>query len=121
MAQDTPAAEEAKPSYEETQFFPFRLFYSSIGYSLVVDSPAFFSLQERWLLLPQAPPSESSTPIITEKTFSRGGDSGQILVGRALMIRLAMKEDVLEEGSTSTLDNMEVAECSVERAAACAR
>lgn len=52
---------------------------------------------------------------------SQGVDAGGALIDRGLLVRVAMKEDVLDEGPAANLNSAESAECCVERAAACAR
>ena len=78
--------------------------------------------QERWLLLPQTPHTEGAPPAPPEGSLSsQGVDAGGALVDRGLLVRIAMKEDVLDEGPTANFNSAEAVECSVERAAACAR
>lgn len=68
--------------------------------------------------MPQAP----AGPSMVEVVVSSGCDAeSSQLVDRALLSRLATKEDVLNEASAPTLGGMEREDCSVERAAACAR
>lgn len=78
--------------------------------------------QERWLLIPQTPTRQSSR---ADAAGSNSGDTdSSFLVDKALLIRLAAKEEVLEDvtaSSSSLIDNTGVEECSMERAAACAR
>lgn len=66
--------------------------------------------QERWILMPQAPVGPSTV----EAKLSQFAD-------RALLSRLATKEDVLNEASAPTLGCIDREGCSVERVAACAR
>lgn len=73
------------------------------------------------MLLPQAPPSGPGVLALTEGSSSGEGVTHASLAHRALLIRLATKEDVLEEGPAANVTDTEEAECSVERAAACAR
>eukprot|EP00904_Undaria_pinnatifida_P009456 jgi/Undpi1/5640/HiC_scaffold_2.g00915.m1 len=80
------------------------------------------SLQERWLLLPQTPPTKSADSGPQEGALSGHGDEVVgALIDRGLLVRLGTKEDVLDEGPTANLKSCaEAAEGSLERAAACA-
>ena len=79
--------------------------------------------QERWLLLPQTPPTKSADSGPQEGALSGHGDEVVgALIDRGLLVRLGTKEDVLDEGPTANLNSCaEAAEGSLERAAACAR
>lgn len=79
------------------------------------------SSQERWLLLPQAPVADSKVLDHPNESPTRDMQPGSQLVDRALLIRLATKEDILDEGPAASLGSTEDDEYSVERAAACAR
>lgn len=83
--------------------------------------------QERWLLLPQTPPQDpaAAAAALGAPRAQQGGPADAMLVDRGLLIRLAMKEEVLEEGeavetSLNSISNV-ASELSVERAAASAR
>lgn len=87
-----------------------------------MDAMPPLARQERWLLLPQTPPTKDATPAPPEGPLSsQGVDAGGSLIDRGLLVRVAMKEDVLDEGPAANLNSADAAECSVERAAACAR
>lgn len=79
--------------------------------------------QERWLLLPQTPPNKNAASDPQEGASSSiSDDAVGALIDRGLLVRLGTKEDVLEEGPAANLNSSaEAAECSLERAAACAR
>ncbi|CAN0168234.1 unnamed protein product, partial [Ectocarpus fasciculatus] len=85
------------------------------------------TLEERWLLLPQTPPQDpaaAAAAALGAPRAQQGGAADAMLVDRGLLIRLATKEEVLEEGEaveTSVISISNVAsELSVERAAASA-
>ncbi|CAM9389350.1 unnamed protein product, partial [Ectocarpus sp. 13 AM-2016] len=85
------------------------------------------SLEERWLLLPQTPPQDPAAPAAAALGAPRaqqGGPADAMPVDRGLLIRLATKEEVLEEGeavetNVNSISNV-ASELSVERAAASA-
>ncbi|CAM9557777.1 unnamed protein product, partial [Scytosiphon promiscuus] len=101
------------------------------GLLLSLEHPST-CLQERWLLIPQAPPTDHATARPRSTPVAGGGlDDGSTdgagaaaLVDRALLIRLATKEDVLEDGPAATsisgIFGAASSELSVERAAASA-
>lgn len=81
--------------------------------------------QERWVLMPQAPVESMSVAEESEGLRGEGG-AGSSWMGRALIVRLATREDILEDASATaavvdTSCSVNVAECYVERAAASAR
>eukprot|EP00752_Nemacystus_decipiens_P011243 g9992.t1 len=96
-----------------------------MGLLLALRHPST-SLEERWLLLPQAPsprPSAlcpSRAPREGQGVGSGGG--GGSVVDRGLLVRLATKEDVLEDEPMATATDAAASESevSVERAAASA-
>ncbi|CAM9646845.1 unnamed protein product, partial [Ectocarpus sp. 12 AP-2014] len=86
------------------------------------------SLEERWLLLPQTPPQDAAAAAAAaafgEPRAQQGGPADAMPVDRGLLIRLATKEEVLEEveaveTSVNSISNV-ASELSVERAAASA-
>lgn len=85
-----------------------------------------FASQERWLLLPQAPSAELSA-LDPSRARRDDGSGGGLLVDRGLLVRLATKEDVLDDEPMAAavrglLDAAALeSEVSVERAAASAR
>lgn len=68
--------------------------------------------------MPQAP---AASPSQDMSALSEGDAESSQFVDRALLCRLATKEDVLDEGNAPGLDGIAKEDCSVERAAACAR
>ncbi|CAN0166225.1 unnamed protein product [Ascophyllum nodosum] len=92
---------------------------NDMGLLLAVRQPSS-SLQERWLLLPQAPVAGCQELSLSDEPRSCYEQPGVFFVDRALLVRLATKEDVLDEGPAAGLSGAKNVECSVERAAACA-
>lgn len=76
-------------------------------------------MQERWILIPQAPTVRAA--LSGPGNFQQGTETNASLVGRALLIRLAAKEEILEDIAGIGTGEEDPAECSMERAAACAR
>lgn len=89
---------------------------------VTLDVPPFETIygswQECWVLMPQAP---AASPSQDMPALSGCDAESSQLVDRALLCRLATKEDVLDEGNAPSVGGIAKEDCSVERAAACAR